>query len=78
MAFLTVIAPLVAMTYSLDKISDGKAQAFNMWLKEYIGNLLIQPVHLLLYMILISMAFDLASQNIVYTLVAMGFLMPAE
>ena len=78
MAFLTVIAPLVAMTYSLDKISDGKAQAFNMWLKEYIGNLLIQPVHLLLYMILISMSFDLASQNIVYTLVAMGFLMPAE
>lgn len=78
MAFLTVIAPLVAMTYSLDKISDEKAQAFNMWLKEYIGNLLIQPVHLLLYMILISMSFDLASQNIVYTLVAMGFLMPAE
>ena len=62
----------------IDKISDGKAQAFNMWLKEYIGNLLIQPVHLLLYMILISMAFDLTSQNIVYTLVAMGFLMPAE
>ena len=78
MAFLTVIAPLVAMTYSLDKISDGKAQAFNMWLKEYIGNLLIQPVHLMLYMILISMSFDLAGSNVVYTLVAIGFIMPAE
>ena len=39
MAFLTIIAPLVAMTYSMDKIADGKAQAFNMWLKEYIFNL---------------------------------------
>ena len=78
MAFLTVIAPLVAMTYSIDKIADGKAQAFNMWLKEYIFNLLIQPVHLLLYMLLISMAYQLASQNIIYTLVAIGFMMPAE
>lgn len=78
MAFLTIIAPLVAMTYSLDKISDGKAQAFNMWLKEYIFNLLIQPMHLLLYMVLISMAYDLAATNIIYTLVAIGFMMPAE
>ena len=78
MAFLTVIAPLVAMTYSIDKIADGKAQAFDMWLKEYIFNLLLQPVHLLLYMLLISMSFDLAGKNIIYTLVAIGFMMPAE
>ena len=78
MAFLTIIAPLVAMTYSLDKIADGKAQAFNMWLKEYIFNLLIQPMHLLLYTILISMAYDLASKSVIYTLVAIGFMIPAE
>lgn len=78
MAFLTIIAPLVAMTYSIDKIADGKAQAFNMWLKEYIFNLLIQPMHLLLYLILISMAYDLAATNIIYTLVAIGFMIPAE
>ena len=78
MAFLTVIAPLVAITYPIDKISDGHAQAFNTWLKEYIFNLLIQPVHLLLYVLLISMAFELAGQNIIYTLVAIGFMMPAE
>ncbi len=78
LAFLTVIAPLVAMTYPIDKISDGKAQAFNMWLKEYIFNLLIQPVHLIMYMMLISMSFEFASTNLVYTLVAIGFMMPAE
>ena len=78
MMFLTIIAPFVAMTYPLDKINDGQAQAFNMWLKEYIFNLLIQPFHLLLYTILITMAFDLAGTNIIYSLVAIGFMVPAE
>lgn len=78
LAFLTLIAPMVAFTYPLDKINDGKAQAFDMWLKEYIFNLLIQPFHLILYTVLVSSAFELASSNILYTLVAIGFLMPAE
>ena len=78
MAFLTMIAPLVALTYPIDKISDGQAQAFNKWLKEYIFNLLIQPLHLLLYTVLITSAFELSSQNMLYTLVAIGFLIPAE
>ena len=39
--FLTVIAPLVALSYPIDKIRDGNAQAFEMWMKEYTINLLI-------------------------------------
>ena len=78
MTFLTIIAPLVAMTYPLDKMNDGKAQAFDMWFKEYIFNLLIQPMHLILYTILISSAMDFASKNILYVLVALGFMVPAE
>lgn len=76
--FLTVISPLVAMTYPLDKIRDGQAQAFNMWLKEYIYNLLIQPFHLLLYLVFITMAFDIAGTNLIYSLVVIGFMIPAE
>lgn len=78
MAFLTIIAPLVALTYCIDKVSDGQAQGFNSWLKEYIFNLLIQPMHLLLYFILITSAFQLAGENIIYSLVAIGFMLPAE
>lgn len=78
MAFLTMIAPLVAMTYPLDKLTDGKAQAFNAWLKEYIFNLLIQPFHLLLYTVLVTSAFELVGQNSLYALVAIGFMTPAE
>lgn len=78
MAFLTIIAPLVALTYPIDKLNDGQAQGFNKWLKEYIFNLLIQPLHLLLYTILISSADELAAKNVIYSLVAVGFLIPAE
>ena len=78
MAMLTILAPFVAMTYPIDKSTDGQAQAFNMWTKEYLINLLIQPMHLLLYYILISSAIDLATKNILYSLVAIGFLIPSE
>lgn len=78
MAFLTVIAPLVALTYPIDKISDGQAQAFNMWLKEYVYNLLLQPFHLLLYTLLVGSVMELATNNMLYAIVTLGFLIPAE
>lgn len=78
MAFLTLIAPLVALTYPIDKMNDGQAQAFNRWIKEYIFNLLIQPLHLILYMVLIGSAYEFAAKNIIYVVVALGFLTPAE
>lgn len=78
MAFLTIIAPLVALTYCIDTINDGKAQGFDKWMKEYIFNLLIQPMHLLLYYILVTSAFELASTNTIYSIVALGFMIPAE
>ncbi len=76
--FLTIISPLVALTYPIDKVKDGQAQAFNMWLKEYIYNLLIQPFHLLIYVIFVCMAIDLSGTNILYSLVVIGFMIPAE
>ena len=78
MAFLTMIAPLVALTYPIDKVGDGKAQAFNMWFKEYVTHLILQPVHLILYTALVSSAMDLVKNNLIYGLVAIGFLIPAE
>lgn len=78
LAFLTIIAPLMAMTYPLDKIKDGSAQGFNTWLKEYIYNLLIQPVHLVIYTVLVGTALDLVMDNLIYGLVALGFILQAE
>lgn len=78
MAFLTLIAPLVALTYCIDKLNDGTAQGFNKWFKEYIFNLLIQPMHLLLYYILVTSAFATLGDNVIYSIVAIGFMLPAE
>lgn len=78
MAFLTLIAPLVALTYPIDKVNDGHAQGFNYWFKEYIFNLLIQPIHLLIYTILVSSAAELALNHWIYALVVLGFLVSAE
>lgn len=78
MAFFTMIAPLIALTYPLDKIKDGQAQAFSMWIKEYTFNALLQPMHLLLYYIFVSSAMNLVTQNPLYAVVAIGFLLPAE
>lgn len=78
LAFLTLIAPMVALTYCIDKLNDGKAQGFDKWFKEYIFNLLIQPMHLLLFYILVTSAFEFASTNVIYSIVAIGFMIPAE
>lgn len=78
MIFLVMISPLIALSYPLDKMNDGSAQAFNMWIKEFIFTLLIQPFHLLLYTVLIGSAITMAADNMIYALVVLGFMLPAE
>ena len=78
LAFLTIIAPFVSLTYPLDKLKDGHAQAFNFWLKDYIFYAMLQPLHMLLYTVFVSSALTLASQNMLYAIVAMAFIVPAE
>ena len=78
MAFLTMIAPLIALTYPLDKIKDGQAQAFGMWLREYIFNSLLQVVHLFIYCLLVGSSMDFILVNPIYGIVAITFIVPAE
>lgn len=58
--FLIVISPLVISSYALDKAGDGEAQALRAWAQEFIVNLVIQPMHILLFSI-----FFIAADNIV-------------
>lgn len=77
-ALLTILSPFVAMMYPLDKNGGGKAKGFSFWLQEYIYNALLQPMHLLLYTILIGSAVQISVNNPVYTIVALFFLVQAE
>lgn len=58
-AFLIIISPLISITYSIDKMGDGKAQALNNWLKEFIFTVLIQPFHCAIYMCMTGTALDI-------------------
>ena len=78
-AFLTLIAPLITLTYPIDRLGDGKSQGFDIWLKEYVFNALIQPFHLIVYTVLASGAVSQASEgNPILAIAAMAFLLPAE
>ena len=57
--FYVIISPLVCLTYSIDKIGDGKSQAFDHWLREFMGEILIQPIQLIVYTIFILSASQL-------------------
>lgn len=56
MLFLITIAPLVTVTYAIDKVGDNRAQAFQTWFKELINKYVIQIVHAIMYVLFISAA----------------------
>ena len=82
-AFLILISPIITITYSIDKMNDGKSQALDTWTKEFLQNVLIQPFHCIIYLVFISVAMTvvdgsgtLASGIIV--IITMFFIFEAE
>lgn len=55
--FLIAIFPLVALFYAVDKIADGKSQAFNHWNKEFMLNVFLQSFHAIIYAFVSSTIF---------------------
>lgn len=60
--FLTSIAPLVTITYSIDKAGDGKAQAFGALVKELTMKVAIQIVHAMAYVLFMMCAAAIAQK----------------
>ena len=61
--FLIVIAPIVTITYSIDKMGDNKSQALDKWLKEFVYTILIQPFQCLIYLIFAVTALEIMKDN---------------
>ena len=61
--FLIMISPLITITYSIDKMKDGKSQALDTWLKEFTYNILINPFHCIIYIVFASTAINLLNSN---------------
>ena len=62
-AFLIIISPLISVTYSIDKIGDGKAQALIGWLKEFVYTIIIQPFDCIMYLAFVTAAMELLIPN---------------
>ncbi len=71
-AFLIIISPLISITYSIDKIGDGKAQALNAWLKEFVYTILIQPFHAIIYLAFVNSAMSLIGEESAYSIPAIS------
>lgn len=57
---LTIVSPLMCVTYPIDAIGDGRAQGFNNWLRRMMMEILIQPIHLVIYIVFIYSAGEIA------------------
>lgn len=57
---LTIVSPLMCVTYPIDTIGDGKAQGFNNWLRRMMMEIFIQPIHLVIYIVFIYSAGEIA------------------
>lgn len=57
---LTIVSPLMCVTYPIDTIGDGRAQGFNNWLRRMMMEILIQPIHLVIYIVFIYSAGEIA------------------
>ncbi len=70
--FLTIISPFITVTFPIDKMGDNKAQAFDTWMKEYIINISLQPIHAAIYLVFVFTAGEIAATA---PFVAMVFLL---
>ena len=57
---LTIISPLMCVTYPIDAMGDGKAQGFNNWFRRVMMEIFIQPIHLVIYIVFIYSAGEIA------------------
>lgn len=78
---LTLMAPAVAFSYSIQKVFTGKAKSWSTWLQEYIVNVLIQTIHAILYASFVSIALAISLNSIAGMIVAfilMNFMLKAD
>ena len=80
-AILTVMAPLVGLSFALNKILTGKATIFGKWLREYVTVVLIQFFHALVYVTFVMGVLKIALTSVsgvIFVLVLLKFMADAE
>ena len=50
LGLLTIVAPLITVTYAVDKLKDDKSQILGKFYREYFYSYFIQPLHCFMYL----------------------------
>ena len=61
--FLIMIAPLVSITYAVDKSGNNRSEILNTWVKTFSYNVLIQPFHCILYLVFVNQSISLLNRS---------------
>lgn len=84
---LIVFAPLISVMYAF---GPQTKQIYSKWLREFVMTVFVQPFHLIIYWVLVSIPMDIVNSNggmatsignsfeVIYALVAISFIRPAE
>lgn len=68
---LILISPLVTVLYAIEKVKEGKGSGFEALMKEFLVNVYIQPIHIIVFEIFIVVAGNIAN---VAPIIAIAFL----
>ena len=78
---LTIIAPLVGLSYAFTKVWTGKAPMLKKWAEEYCFNVCLQTIHALIYTIFTTMALEISTESIagfIIALIMFNFMLKAD
>ena len=78
---LVIIAPFIGAKYAVDATTGKRGTSFSSWLFDFIFNVLIQAVHGIIYIVLISTVVNLAFSSIagyIIALVVLNFIVSAD
>ena len=78
---LVIIAPFIGAKYAVDATTGKRGTSFSSWLFDFIFNVLIQAVHGIIYIVLISTVVSLAFSSIagyIIALVVLNFIVSAD
>lgn len=78
---LTIIAPLVGLSYAFTKVSTGKAPMLKNWAQEYCFNVCLQTIHALIYTIFTTIALEISTISIagfIVALIMFNFMIKAD
>ena len=71
---LVIIAPFIGAKYAIDSARGKKGTSFSSWLYDFTFNVLIQTVHALIYVVIMSSVINFAFDSVVGFIISLIFL----